>query len=126
MVALIVCIKRRPDFTVEAFRHYWRDVHAPLLLSCTDFARHVESYVQYHPVDGGSPVAAMFGVGGDYDGVAVLTFRDEAAIARAFAEPRYLELVRPDEYRFIDVDRCLPVVADAVVIQASGPMAAMR
>lgn len=118
MTTLVVCIKRRPGMTPEAFSHYWRDTHAPLLKSCSDFTRHLVSYVQHHFVDRASPVAAMFGVPGDYDGVAVLTFRDADAVQRAFAEPRYLSDVRPDEPNFVDLTQSLSFVTEPNMIVA--------
>ena len=45
---LIVFIKRRAGMEPAAFSHYWRDVHAPLLLACEDFSRHIVRYEQYH------------------------------------------------------------------------------
>lgn len=118
MTTLVVCIKRQPGMTPEAFSHYWRDTHAPLLKSCSDFTRHLVSYVQHHFVDRASPVAAMFGVPGDYDGVAVLTFRDADAVQRAFAEPRYLSDVRPDELNFVDLTQSLSFVTEPTTVLA--------
>ncbi len=115
-VTLIVCMKRRPGLSRADFSTYWRETHAPLLARCTDFTRHLRSYVQHHFVAGGSPVAAMFGVSGDYDGVAVLTFPSADAIARAFAEPRYLADVRPDEPNFVDLEGSLSFVTEPVTI----------
>lgn len=118
MATLIVCIKRRSDFTHAEFSRYWGEVHAPLLLSCKEFTRHLRSYVQYRPHEEGSPVAAMFGHSAAYDGVAVLTFHDADALVAAFKEPKYLECVRPDEPRFIDLENCLPFVLEGTAIKA--------
>ena len=116
VTTLVVCIKRRPGMSHADFSTYWRERHGPLLAGCTDFTRHLRSYVQHHFVAGSSPVAAMFGVPGDYDGVAVLTFPNADAIARAFAEPRYLADVRPDEPNFVDLDHSLSFVTEPVTI----------
>lgn len=116
MATLIVCIRRRRDLSHEAFAQAWR-AHGPVLLACTDFTRHLTSYVQHHPVNAATPVAAQFGVSGDYDGVAVLGFRSAAAMKQAFAEPRYLADVAPDEPNFIDPDACLSFVTEPVVVK---------
>ncbi|WP_157083031.1 SDR family oxidoreductase [Novosphingobium lentum] len=116
MTTLVVCIKRRHGMSAAEFSTYWRDVHAPLLGACTDFTRHLISYVQHHFVDRASPVAAMFGVSGDYDGVAVLTFRNAEALAQAFVEPRYLADIRPDEPNFVDLTSSLSFVTEPHVV----------
>ncbi len=120
MTTLVVCIKRRPGMTPEAFSTYWRETHAPLLRSCGDFTRHLRSYTQHHFVDRSHPVAAMFGVPGDYDGVAVLTFNNADAVAKAFAEPAYLADVRPDEANFVDLENSLSFVTDPHEVVAEG------
>lgn len=106
-VALVVCIKRKAGMSAEAFSRHWRDVHAPLIRACRPFARHLVRYTQHHLADQNSPVARMFGISGAYDGVAVLEFADMDAMAQAFAEPAYLEQVRPDEFNFVDLEHGL-------------------
>lgn len=117
---LIVCVKRKPGLTPEEFSLYYRETHAPLLMSCPDFTRHLHSYTQHHAIDSNAPVAALFGASGDYDAVAVLTFKNEDALKRAFEEPQYLERIRPDEPNFVDLDNCLSFIADPVVVMPAG------
>ena len=119
MITIIVCIKRKPTLSREEFTAYWRDVHAPTLLACTDFTRHITSYVQYHLVGEDTPVAKLFGVSGDYDGVAALTFADEAALAAAFSEPAYMTDVRPDEFNFVDTTNCETILTSPFVVKAA-------
>lgn len=119
MITIVVCIRRKPGMTQEAFTAYWRDVHAPTLLACTDFTRHIVSYVQHHIADGDTAVAKLFGVSGDYDGVATLTFADEAALAAAFAEPKYMTDVRPDEFNFVDTENCTTILTSPFVVKAA-------
>lgn len=120
MTTLIVCIKRKPGLSHEEFATYWRESHGPLLKGCVDFTRHLRRYTQHRLVDRDSPIAALFGVSGDYDGVAVLEFKSAEAMRQAFAEPAYLRDVQPDEGRFVDLENCRsfvthphPVVAPA-------------
>lgn len=119
MTSLIVCIKRKPGMTVEEFSQYWRGHHGPLIRSVPDFTRHLVSYTQYHLADQDSPVAKMFGVSSDYDGVAVLTFKSAEALEQAFQEPAYLEHIRPDEFHFVDLENCIPFLTEAVPIKAA-------
>lgn len=112
MTALIVCIKRKPGLSPEDFTSYWQEKHGPLLRSCTDFTRHLRSYTQHVLADRDGPVAKLFGVSGDFDGVAVLDFRNEGAMRQAFAEPAYLAEVQPDESHFVDLDNCQSFVTN--------------
>ena len=121
MTTLIVCIRRNPALSPEAFDDHWRHRHGPLIAACPDFTRHLRGYEQHRIVGSQSPVAALFGSAGDFDGVAVLEFHSEAAMTLAFAEPRYLAEVQPDEANFVDVANCVSYVAEtnAVVGSAS-------
>lgn len=111
MLSLTILGKRAPGWTREEFQRYWREEHAPLIARVTNFSRHVRSYTQYHTL--ASPqLEAMFGGARDYDGVAVLTFDDEAAMKAAFSEPDYIEFIRPDELHFVDVDNCMVIVGE--------------
>ncbi len=112
MTTLIVCIKRKPGLGPDEFTRYWQDRHGPLLRACSDFTRHLRSYTQHVLADRDSPVAKLFGVSGDYDGVAVLEFLSAAAMREAFAEPAYLAEVQPDEANFVDLDHCQSFIAN--------------
>lgn len=114
---LIVFIKRRPGMEPEAFSRYWREVHAPLLLACTDFSRHILRYEQFHGTAQTAALGAMFGASGDFDGVAAITFANAEALTEAFAEPRYLADVRPDEPHFVDLQNCLSFIASPELIK---------
>jgi uncharacterized protein (TIGR02118 family) len=112
VIKLIICCVRRADLTHEAFTRYWREQHGPLVLSVPEFTRHVRRYVQCHPREAGIPLGAAAA----YDGVAELWFDDAASLARAFAEPRYLEIIRPDERKFADLERCVTLVTEEVAM----------
>lgn len=118
MTTLIVCIKRKPGLSPDDFTSHWRDKHGPLLRACGDFTRHLRSYTQHVLADRDSAVAKLFGVSGDFDGVAVLEFRSEAAMRQAFAEPAYLEEVQPDEANFVDLENCQSFITNASPVVA--------
>ncbi len=112
MVKLIICASRKPDISRAEFDAYWRDRHGPLVKSVTEFARHVRKYVQCHIVEGATP----FGIPGSYDGVAELWFDSAEAAAQAFKEPKYLEIIRPDELKFVDPQRCISFLTEELPI----------
>jgi uncharacterized protein (TIGR02118 family) len=112
MIKLIICANRRPDLTREQFDSYWRNQHGPLVKSVTEFARHVRKYVQCHLADSSVP----FGIAGIYDGVADLWFDSVDEATKAFSEPKYLEIIRADELKFVDPHRCISFVTEELQV----------
>jgi uncharacterized protein (TIGR02118 family) len=108
MVKLIICASRKAGISREQFNTYWRDQHGPLVKSVSEFARHVRKYLQCHLVEDAVP----FGIPGSYDGVAELWFDSVEAASIAFREPKYLEIIRPDELKFVDPHKCITFVTE--------------
>lgn len=117
MVKFVVCVRRKAGMSAEEFHRYWRETHGPLVRSVPEFLRHVRRYVQSHTV---ADAASIFPAGGgdSFDGYAELWFDDLDAVRRAFSEPRYLEVIRPDEPKFVDLERCVVSVTEEAVIHA--------
>lgn len=115
MIALIVAAKRRADLSREEFEDHWLNRHGPLVLSVPEFARYLKRYV-LHPFDAdGAGAALVLGAAPAYDGVGELWFESHAAMIAAFNEPRYLEIIRPDEDRFLDRNACLSFVTTPTI-----------
>ena len=112
MIKLVICASRRSDISSQEFDAYWRDRHGPLVKSVSEFARHVRRYVQCHLVDQAVP----FGIPGAYDGVAELWFDSIEDAARAFREPKYLEIIRADELKFVDPHKCISFVTEELQV----------
>ena len=112
MVKYIICARRKSGMTRAEFSDYWRNHHGPLVRSVPEFMQHVRKYVQCHLVAGAPPL----GVAGAYDGVAELWFDSAEEIERAFEEPRYLEIIRPDELKFVDVTGCISFITEEVPV----------
>lgn len=101
---LLALLKRKHDLTREDFTTHWCDRHAALVRSVPEFWRHVRGYTQHYVI----PAATRGMASGErdvhasgYDGVVELRFDSVAALVAAFSEPRYLEIIRPDEAIFI-------------------------
>jgi len=95
-VKIVSLLPRNPEMNFEEFLRYWRERHGKIVVSAQEFWRHLLGYVQNHPVQ---EAATTFG-GGEVrgvDGIAQLFFADDEAAIRAFKEPQYLAVVRPDE-----------------------------
>jgi uncharacterized protein (TIGR02118 family) len=112
MVKYIICATRKAGMTREEFSAYWRNHHGPLVKSVAEFTRHVRKYVQCHLVAGAVPL----GVASDYDGVAELWFDGVKDLETAFNEPRYLEIIRPDELKFVDPRKCISFITEEVAM----------
>jgi uncharacterized protein (TIGR02118 family) len=112
VVKLIICVKRKEGITRKEFDAYWQDQHGPLVKSIPEFMQHVRKYVQCHIAENSVPLGAA----APYDGVAELWFDSAEEIARAFDEPRYLEIIRPDEHKFADLAGCISFVTQEVPI----------
>lgn len=113
MVELVICVRRKKGMSAEDFHRYWREVHGPLVKGVAEFMRHVRKYAQHHTVPGGVP-GFPASPEEPYDGIAELWFDDAESIARAFQEPRYLEVIRPDEEKFVDHAGCKLLLAEEV------------
>jgi uncharacterized protein (TIGR02118 family) len=58
MVKMIICLRRGPELTPEAFKQHWRDVHAPLVLrhaTTLGIKRYVQVYAHEAAPTGGRP-----------------------------------------------------------------------
>ena len=80
----------------------------------TEFFRYVRKYVQSHAVGAGLPGFPAEERG--YDGFAELWFDTADDVGKAFAEPRYLEVIRADEPKFLDLAACSVTIVEEVPI----------
>src|SRR3546814_5431273 len=110
MITMIVFVARKAGLTPEQFSDYWLNRHAPLVKSVPEFMRYVRKYVQHHAAPGAPEAGSPFGDIPDYDGVGEIWFDSRESMQAAFEEPRYLEIIRPDEEKFIDATRCLSFI----------------
>lgn len=106
-------LKRRPDLTWQEYSQHWRETHARVLVDA-GHAEYNASYVQNHfePLD---PTAADDLL---FDGAAQMRQKSERNISAGFQEdPRYLQYVRPDEDKFMDVSRSMVLFTRAVPLK---------
>ena len=102
MIKFTILLRKRADLSHEEFVQYHKTQHAPLFMSLPEVQHYVRRYVQGHtlPLDlPGLPAPA-------YDGTTELWFDAVEDIAKVFAAPRYLEIIRPDEAKFLDLAGC--------------------
>ena len=103
MIKFTILLRRNPKLTHQQFVEYHRDQHAPLFMSMAVVKENVERYVQQHTlVDASLPGLPPTTI----DGITELWFDDLDAVANVFTAPSYLETVRPDEAKFLDLHGC--------------------
>lgn len=108
MVKLVYIIRRRADFTPEAFRERWLVIHGPLVKAAAKAIRAVR-YVQSHTIDTplNAALAQSRSMGEAYEGITEVWWHDMDALmvgmgsdeGRAAAQ-RLLD----DEREFIDFE----------------------
>ena len=106
MIKLVMCLRRHPDLSREAFQKYWLEEHGPFFQkNAGDMA--AKRYLQDHTIE--TPLNEMFresrGMQPAYDGVAEVWFDSEEAMVAAMSTPEGQKLAAAlleDEKSFID------------------------
>ncbi|HVW18720.1 MAG TPA: EthD domain-containing protein, partial [Solirubrobacteraceae bacterium] len=88
--------------TREEWVRYWVDVHGPMAHGIPEFTRHYTRYVHNYVLP--SPHATG-GLQPAFDGIVEEWLPSVEEFAACLREPRYLELVAPDERLFVDFSR---------------------
>ena len=102
MIKFTIVLRRNPKMTHQEFVEYHRNQHAPLFRSLPEVRQHVRRYVQCHSTGEAFPGLPDSKI----DGTTELWFDDVAGMAAVFTAPRYMELIRPDEEKFLDIPAC--------------------
>lgn len=111
MIKAFTLISRRSDLDHEAFSAYWRDIHAGVVMSLVE-TRPLR-YLQNHLADAISVYPGRRAV----DGIAESWRASLEALPKPLhRNPRWLEVVRPDELRFIDIAGTANIVAEEAVL----------
>lgn len=100
MMKMMILAPRRPGMTHAQFRAYVTDVHGPLVRSIPEVAADIRHYHYNFPVEGAGDPAFGHPVASDLDIITQGWFDSREAQLRNMAEPRYLQVIRPDEGRF--------------------------
>lgn len=114
MIKLAVLLKRKPDMSFAQFDQYWDGTHGDLVVSIPEFTRHVRRYSQAHIIDPTYDGAGMAWKRADYDGIAEVWFDNAAAMVTAFNEQRFVDLVGPDDAKFIDPSAVCTMVTEEI------------
>jgi hypothetical protein len=113
-VKFIGLSRRSAEFaTREDWIRYWIDVHGPLAHGIPEFTRHYGKYVHNYVLP--SPI----GDGGedpDFDGIVEEWLESVDEFVACLREPKYLEVVQPDEVKFVDFARSHMLLTEEHVV----------
>ena len=99
MIKRFVILRRKPSMSVAEFRHYWENVHGPLIAKIPGLRKYTQYHVQSERLDNNDPPV---------DGIAELWFDNEDAQKAAYATPEYAAVVA-------DEPNLHPVMTERVV-----------
>ncbi len=114
MIKFTILLRRHPSMTHDDFVAYHRDRHAPLFCGLDTVREHVRRYVQCHTVAATLPGLPPV----TFDGITELWFEDMAGLEAVFGSKSYMETVRPDEAKFLDLHACEFVLSGENVVIA--------
>lgn len=120
MVKMVMVIGRRPDITHEAFLKHLSKNHLEVVDQVPEFRNRVRRYMQNHLFIDRTEIGASsrLPIQVNADGIIEVWFDSVDEIRQAFQLPRYLEIVRPDEHAFGDVEGAWGEVTDEVPVMA--------
>ncbi len=117
MITLIATLYRKPGTTHQEFLDHWRNHHGPLLSGTPELARHIVRYEQY-PRHSPGAISGSEGC----DGVTIQWMHSIEDFVHFISEPKYTELIHPDEQAFLDMSRVTFVIGTAPHVVIDGPM----
>ena len=119
MIKIVELLVRKPGMTRAEFSDYWLNVHGPLAMSIPEIRRHNVKYVQSHTLGEWHPFLA--GEESLFDGAAEIWLDSMEAAMALFSEPKFEEVVFPDEEKFLDRDKTeILVLTEHLVYQRPG------
>jgi hypothetical protein len=118
-VKFVAFLRRKHGLSREQFLEHWEHTHGPLFLGVAEIDAHVTKYVQNHVLDDLTGV-----MGNRYDGVVEIGFARIEDAPKIFRQG-YLDAVRPDEQRFVDLQDMIVLLTDEVLLyeDALAPLA---
>ena len=102
MMKMMILAPRRAQLTHAAFRRYVTEVHGPLVRSVPEVAADIRHYHYNFPIATATDGAFGHPLASELDIVTQGWFDSREAQLRNMSEPRYLQIIRPDEGRFAD------------------------
>lgn len=105
MIKMMILAPRRSGLSHAEFRRYVTEVHGPLVKSIEEVAAGIHHYHYNFPLTDAPDEVFHHPAANHLDIITEAWFTSRAAQLRNMEEPRYLEIIRPDEGRFADEAR---------------------
>ncbi len=112
MIKVVAMVKRKKGLTLEEFRRYWYEKHAPLALKVVPDEVRMTKYVHNYAL----PLAQ--GLEPPFDGIGELHYNDMDALLRSnewfFGEGG--QILRDDELNFVDTSTRVALLVEEKII----------
>ena len=109
MVKMLITLKRRAGMSLQEFKDYRRDVHAPLLFAIPE-ARYIRRFVVSYPVP-----APTFPEP-SYDAVVEAWFDSLDDLNALYLCENFQTKVDPDHANFLDVAQAGRIISEEIVV----------
>lgn len=113
MVKMLIGFRRRRSMSVQAFRDYRREVHAPLLFAIPE-AANIRRFVVSYPVPAANWPEPTF------DAVVEAWFYTISDMDALFLSENFQTRVDPDHVNFIDLTSISRIVSEEVIVVPGG------
>ena len=109
MIKVVIAFKRRQGMSIEEFRNYRRDVHAPMLFAIPE-AKKIRRFVISYPTDYASSEAPRF------DAMVEAWFDNTEEMDKLFLSDNFATRVDPDHVNFIDLTSVVRLVVEELIV----------
>ena len=109
MIQLTVLVKRNRDLSITEFHERWRE-HGRTIAGEPTLARHIRRYEQHHRS------IKDYDSGDTFDGLALQQFDGMADFIAFIQEPKYVELIQPDETTMLDMAAIVVLFTDGAEV----------
>jgi uncharacterized protein (TIGR02118 family) len=106
----IAFLTPRDGMSHDAFTRYWREIHGPLVAASPGYGAYRQKYVQNHFI------GPSFGAPFEYSGMAEFWLPGDNEDVFASTDI-YLQRIRIDEMKFIDMDRTVSMTATEEIVR---------
>lgn len=110
MVKMIITLKRRSGMTLQEFKDYRRDVHAPLLFAIPEAERYIKRFVVSYPVPASNFPEPS------YDAVVEAWFDTIDDLNALYRSENFRTKVDPDHPNFIDMSQVGRIISEEIVV----------
>jgi len=118
VIKLVCFLRRKPGMPLGEFYEHWRDRHGPLIAGTPELARHLRRYEQNHRLASDRERDAEGSPG--FDGATIQWLDSMDSFLAFVREPKYAELIAPDEKRFLDRSSLLVFFTEQEEVKIDG------